>query len=907
MEILHFSYLKFLLFCSMFITTFSVLDPISDSLLNLKAELIDGSNSLNDWFESSGKIPPEKIQACSWAGVICNSNSTVITGLDLSMKNLGGEISRMDFDLLSDLVELNISYNIFSGGLPEGIFNLTNLKVLDFSRNNFSGQFPSGISKLKNLVTLDAFSNSFSGELPAGVSEISTLKVLNFAGSYFSGPIPSDYGSFQSLEFIHLAGNYLSGGLPPELGRLKTLTHMEIGYNSYQGSIPWQFGNMSELQYLDVAGANLSGTLPNYLSNLTKLHTLFLFRNKLSGQIPYNFGNIKALTSLDLSDNLISGPIPISFSELQNLRLLSLMYNGMSGSVPQGIAKLENLDTLLIWNNHFSGSIPQDLGRYSKLKWVDVSTNNLIGLIPPDICASGQLTKLILFSNNFSGGLSPSISSCSSLVRLRIEDNSFSGAISLNFNKLSVISYIDISRNRFTGGIPAGISQAFNLQYFNVSNNLELGGIIPENLWSMPLIQNFSASSCNITGNIPPFHSCKSLSVIELNMNRLSSTLPTSILRCGSLKLLNVSFNDISGSIPSENVFRLMDSSSFIGNPKLCGAPLRPCHKKEEIGVERGSRRTQIAWILITCAVVVLLLMLILFGILYRKRGSQDQWKMISYRGLPQFTANDILKSFNSTETMEIMPALSGSICKAVLPTGITVLVKKFEWETKRSQLVLEFINRIGNARHKNLTRLLGCCYNNNLAYLLYEYLPNGNLTEKMGMKRDWASKSKIVTGIAKGLCFLHHDSLPAVSHGDLKASNIILDENMEPHLAEYGFKHLAQLNGGLNAATMYWLKEDEFSGAIKEELYIDIFNFGEIILEIITNGRLKNAGESIRKKQKEAILKEIYDENEADSSKSLQEEINLVTEIAWRCTTRRSSDRPSMQDVLKLLSALKS
>lgn len=77
--------------------------------------------------------------------------------------------------------------------------------------------------------------------------------------------------------------------------------------------------------------------------------------------------------------------------------------------------------------------------------------------------------------------------------------------------------------------------------------------------------------------------------------------------------------------------------------------------------------------------------------------------------------------------------------------------------------------------------------------------------------------------------------------------------------------------------------------------------------MEIITNGRMKNAGESIRKKQKEAILKEIYNENEADSSKSLQEEINLVTEIALRCTTTRSSDRPSMQDVLKLLSGLKS
>lgn len=909
MEIFHHSRFKFLILSSIFITSFSVLDPISDSFLSFKSEIIDGSNSLNDWILPPGKYPPEKIFACSWSGVKCNNNSTKVTGLDLSNKNLGGEISGNEFNLFIHLVDLNISYNSFSGKLPVGIFNLTNLRILDFSRNNFSGEFPSGISNLKQLVVLDAFSNSFSGELPADVSEISSLKVVNFAGSYFSGPIPSEYGSFQSLEFIHLAGNYLSGSLPPELGSLKTLTHMEIGYNSYQGGIPWQFGNLSELQYLDIAGANLSGTVPYQLSNLTKLHTLLLFRNKLSGLIPNDFSEIKTLMSLDLSDNLLSGPIPQSFSELKNLRLLSLMYNGMSGSVPESLAKLPNLDTLLIWNNFFSGSLPKDLGRFSKLKWVDVSTNNFIGSIPTAICAAGELTKLILFSNNFSGGLSPSISNCSSLVRLRIEDNSFSGEIPLDFSKFQYITYIDLSGNRFTGGIPADISQASNLQYFNVSNNLELGGIIPEKTWSLPLVQNFSASSCNVSGNIPPFHSCKYLSVLELNMNNFSGTLPKSISKCGSIKLLNVSFNDISGSIPPEKVFKLMDSSSFLGNPKLCGAPLRPCHHGKEIpnDLELGSKRTQkIAWVLIICGVVVIFLAISLFGVSYFRKGNQGQWKMVSFIGLPQFTANDVLRSFNSIETMELVPTLSGSVSKAVLPTGIIVLVRRIEWESKRLKFMLEFINQMGNARHKNLIRLLGCCYNKNLAYLLYDYLPNGNLAEKIKMKRDWAAKYKIVIGVAKGLCFLHRDCFPAITHGDLRASNIVLDENMEAHLAEYGFKHLAQLNDSSVAATISRIKAGEFSNAIKEELCADIYNFGEIIMEIITNGRLKNAGEMMHSKPKEALLREIYKENEFDSSNSLQEDIKLVTEVALRCTMTRPSDRPSMEDVLKLLSGLK-
>ncbi|KAL5164966.1 putative MYST-like histone acetyltransferase 1 [Glycine soja] len=96
------------------------------------------------------------------------------------------------------------------------------------------------------------------------------------------------------------------------------------------------------------------------------------------------------------------------------------------------------------------------------------------------------------------------------------------------------------------------------------------------------------------------------------------------------------------------------------------------------------------------------------------------------------------------------------------------------EWEERSSKVASEFIIRLGNARHKNLVRLLGFCHNPHLVYLLYDYLPNGNLAEKMEMKWDWAAKFRTVVGIARGLCFLHHECYPAIPHGDLKASNIV-------------------------------------------------------------------------------------------------------------------------------------
>ncbi|KAG4195154.1 hypothetical protein ERO13_A06G096000v2 [Gossypium hirsutum] len=682
-----------LLFTSMLIVVVLAADPYSKALLSLKSEIIDGSNSLDDWKVPPGETPSGKVHACSWSGVKCNKNSTIVVGLNLGMKNLAGELLGNQLSVFTQLVELNVSQNAFSGELPVEIFNLSKLTTFDISGNNFSGRFPNGITGLKKLVVLDALSNSFSGPLPVEVTELESLKVLNLAGSYFDAEIPSSYGSFKSLEYLHLAGNSLTGKIPPELGKLKTVTHMEIGYNFYEGSIPWELSNMTELQYLDIAGANLSGSIPKQLCNLSKLESLFLFRNQLMGSIPWEFSQMVSLINLDLSDNLISGPIPESFGELKKLKLLSLMFNEMNGTVPDTIAELPSMETLFIWNNFFTGSLPENLGRLSRLRWLDVSNNSFVGSIPPGVCA---------------------------------------------------------------------------------------GGVV--------------------------------------------------ILIAATVSLL-----------------------------------------------------------------------------IHLRKGSKGQWKMNSFIGLPQFTANDVLRSFNATDSKEELPPFSGAFCKAVLPTGITVLVKKLEWEPKRVKIASEFITQLGNSRHMNLIRLLGFCYNNQLTYLLYDCLPNGNLAEKLRMQRDWGMKCRIIIGIAKGLCFLHHDCNPAIPHGDLKSSNVMFDDNFEPRLADFGFKHLIQLIKGTVPATSSRLGTGEFNDAIKDELYKDIYNFGELILEILTNGKVIKGGASIQSKPKDVVLREMYDENEAGSTNSLQEdEMKQVVDVALLCTKSRAVDRPSIEDALKLLSGLK-
>ncbi|KAL1207422.1 Leucine-rich repeat receptor-like protein kinase TDR [Cardamine amara subsp. amara] len=842
-------------------------DPQTESLLNLKSQLTDNSNSLKDW--------SEKVTCCSWSGVRCNQNSTSVISLDLSSKNLAGILPGKHFLVLTDLVELNISYNSFSGEFPTEIFNMTNLRSLDISRNNFSGRFPNGGLNLKNLILLDALSNSFTGPLPIHLSQLEKLKVLNLAGSYFTGSIPSQYGSFKNLEFLHLGGNLLSGYIPKELGSLKTLTHMEIGYNSYEGVIPWEIGNMSELKYLDIAGANLSGRLPKHFSNLTKLESLFLFRNHLSSEIPWEFGEITCLVNLDLSDNNLSGTIPESFAGLKNLKLLNLMYNEMSGIIPDGIAQLPCLDTLFIWNNYFSGSLPKSLGMNSKLRWVDVSTNSLQGEIPQGICSRGVLFKLILFSNNFTGTLSPSLSNCSTLVRIRLEDNSFSGVIPFTFNQLPHISYIDLSRNKLTGGIPQDISKATKLDYFNISNNPELGGKLPLDIWSAPNLHNFSASSCSIYGCLPEFKSCKSITVIELSNNNISGSLTPSLSACFSLQKMDFSYNNLSGTIPSDKVFQSMGKHTYQGNANLCGRPLKAC-------TAYSSRK--IVSLLVACLLSILLMLAATLGFYYIRQRSQGYWKMLSFLGLAHFTADDVLRSFGSPEAAS----------KAVLPTGITVIVRKIELQGKNKDVLLHVLTQMGNARHVNLVRLLGLCYNNHLVYVLYDNnMQTATLAEKMRTKKkDWSTKKRIIYGIAKGLYFLHHECYPAIPHGDVKSTNILFDDdNMEPCLGEFGFKYMLHLN------------TDQMNHVIRDEQQKDIYSFGELVLEILTNGKMMNAGRLIQNKAKDVLLQQVYMENDVSFSDFKQGQVQRLVEVALLCITSNESHRPCMEDVLRLLS----
>ncbi|XP_042977289.1 receptor-like protein kinase 5 [Carya illinoinensis] len=738
-------------------------------LLNLK-KLWGNPKSLKHW------IPTNSSSHCSWPEITCSNDS--IIGLSFRDYNINGTVAPFICNL-KNLATFDVYNNSFhSTEFPIALYNCSKLEILDLSQNYFYGAIPNDIHRMSWLRELSLEGNNFDGNISSSIGRLTELRKLMLSSCPFTGSFPPEIGNLSNLEELGLAGNSkMVPTLPSEFGKLKKLKFLWMARTNLIGEIPNTIGEMEDLEWLDLSENNLIGKIPDNLFMPKNLRIVYLYKNKLSGQIPQV---VKALNLdvVDLSDNNLTGTIPDDFGKLRNLTGLALFFNQLSGKIPDSIGRLPKLINLKLFNNNFSGSLPPEFGRYSMLEEFQVSNNKLIGQLPEHLCDNGKLLGVVAFENQLNGELPKSLGNCSSLELVKIYKNKFSGNIpnglwtSSNLTMLMLsdnfftgelpgrlarnLSRLEMNNNRFSGKIPQGLSSSSNLLVLKASNNLfngtiprdlsrltillldrnQLSGSLPLDINSWKSLNTLNLSRNAISGQIPEeLGSLPSLTELDLSENQLSGLIPSKL---GLLKLpsLNLSSNHLTGSIPSEFENDAY-AYSFLNNPGLCAN--RP---SRYLNLENCSLRHQkssktsyklIAWIIGLVVAVLLGLFISSFVIRNYKQGKHElhlTWKLISFQKL-NFTESNILSGLIANNL--IGSGGSGQVYRVVVnPSGDIVAVKKI-WNNRKLEEYLEKeflaeVKILSSIRHANIVKLLCCISNDNSKLLVYKYLDNRSL-----------------------------------------------------------------------------------------------------------------------------------------------------------------------------------
>ncbi|KAE9605115.1 putative protein kinase RLK-Pelle-DLSV family [Lupinus albus] len=270
---------------------------------------------------------------------------------------------------------------------------------------------------------------------------------------------------------------------------------------------------------------------------------------------------------------------------------------------------------------------------------------------------------------------------------------------------------------------------------------------------------------------------------------------------------------------------------------------------------------------------------------------------------------------FNSSR--KIGQGGAGSVYKGIFPNGKVVAVKRLIFNNR--QWVAEFfneVNLISGIEHKNLVKLLGCSIEGPESLLVYEYIPNKSLDQFIFENNknrilNWKQRFDIILGTAEGLAYLHGGSKTRIIHRDIKCSNVLLDENLIPKIADFGLARCfgadkTYLSTGIAGTLGYMAPEYLIRGQLTDKA--DVYSFGVLVLEIVCGRRnnvfREDSGSLIQtvwKLYRSNTLAEALDSCLGDDFPAT--EASRVFHIGLLCAQASASLRPSMAEVVYMLS----
>ncbi|KAL9366652.1 hypothetical protein Peur_037851 [Populus x canadensis] len=839
---------------------------------------------------------------------------------------------------------------------------------------NLEGSLPRDLGRFPYLQEIDLSRNYLNGTIPAewGATPLATISII---GNRLTGPIPKEIGNISTLANFTVEFNQLSGVLPPELGNLTRLEKMHLSSNNFTGQLPETFEKLTTLKDIRIGDNSFTGQIPNLIQKWTNLEKLVIQGSGLSGPIPSGIALLEKMADLRISDlqgNGTEAPFP-PLTNMKKLKTLILRSCNIIGPLPDFVGELPKLTTLDLSFNKLIGEIPSSFSGLRKADYIYLTGNQLNGTVPDWITMEGESVDLSY--NNFrneSSCLQRNVNLFGSASMGNVSGSTVPCLRSFHCPKQFYSLHINCGGKEATieGNIyeddtdPAGPSRFYqsrtNWGVSTTGHFMDDARSSDSYTWTNATKLSANTSALYMDARLSPI----SLTYYGFCMGSGSYTV--------TLHFAEIMFTDdkthsslgrrffdiyIQGKLVQKD-FSIQEEAGGVGKAIIknftaivtgnaleirfywagkgtTGLPVRgvygplisaisvtpdfvpPSENSSSNGISAGT----VIGIMAAVVVVVFLILGILWwkGCLGQKISMRHDLKGLELK-TGSFTLRQIKAATNNFDPAnKIGEGGFGPVYKGVLSDGTVIAVKQLSSKSKQGNR--EFVNEIGMIsalQHPHLVKLHGCCIEGNQLLLVYEYMENNSLAralfgpEEYQLNLDWATRHKICVGIARGLAYLHEESRLKIVHRDIKATNVLLDKNLDPKISDFG---LAKLDEEENthistrvAGTLgYMAPEYAMRGYLTDKA--DVYSFGIVALEIVsgksnTSHRTKEdtvylLDWALVLKEKGTLLELVDPKLGQDYNK--EEAITMIN-VALLCSNVSAAVRPAMSSVVSML-----
>ncbi|KAM5562897.1 putative inactive leucine-rich repeat receptor-like protein kinase [Rosa sericea] len=570
----------------------------------------------------------------------------------------------------------------------------------------------------------------------------------------------------------------------------------------------------------------------------------------------------------------------------------------------------------------------------------------------------GSFVLLLLFSCRFSHGVESDIN-CLKSIKATLEDPLDMLSSSWNFNNdtegficnflgiecwhphESKVLNIKLADLGLKGQFPRGVKNCTSLTGLDLSSN-NLSGAIPGDIDHLIYyITSLDLSSNSFSGTIPKsISNITFLNFLKLDNNKLTGQIPPELGQLNRLKTFSVANNQLSGPVP--NFSNGTNTLDYAGNPGLCGGTLGSCQAAAKKSNSVVIVAAGVGGATFAALVVIIGLFFFMRRVSARKKEEDpegNKWAR-SLKGTKGIKVSMFKKSVSKMRLSDLMKATNnfckdniigsgrtGTVYKAVLDDGTSLMVKRLQESQHSEKEFLSEMSTLGSVEHRNLVPLLGFCVAKKERLLVYKHMPHGTLHDQLhpveadGAKiMDWPTRLKIGIGAARGLAWLHHNCNPRIIHRNVSSKCILLDADFEPKISDFG---LARLMNPIDTHLSTFVNGEfgdlgyvapEYTRTLVATPKGDVYSFGTVLLELVTGERathISKAPEDFKGNLVEWILQLSSKSQLADAidkslmGKGVDEEVFQFLKVACNCVVPTSKERPTMFEVFQLLRAI--